>query len=85
VNWSEAATGLVPPAVVTRISTVPVDPTGEVAVIWVAEFTEYAAAAVLPNATAVASVNPVPVIVTDVPPAVEPEDGETDVTDGTGA
>jgi hypothetical protein len=38
VNWSAAEVGLVPPGVVTVISTVPV-PAGETAVILVAELT----------------------------------------------
>ena len=38
VNWSLPLVALVPPAVVTVTSTVPV-PEGAVAVIWVAEFT----------------------------------------------
>ena len=48
------------------------DPTGDVAVIWLAELTVYAVAAISPNLTAVISVNPVPVIVTAVPPDVGP-------------
>jgi hypothetical protein len=41
-------------------------------------------AAVLPNFTAVAPVNPDPEIVTDVPPPVGPACGLTPVTSGTG-
>jgi hypothetical protein len=37
-----------------------------------------------PNLTSVADKNPVPVIVIDVPPAVGPEFGETDVMVGAG-
>jgi hypothetical protein len=37
---------------------------------------------VVPNRTFVAPVNPVPVIVTDVPPSIGPEDGLSDVTAG---
>ena len=53
---------------VTVISTVPAEPTGEVAVIEVALFTVYEAAAIMPNFTAVAPVKPVPVIVTGALP-----------------
>jgi hypothetical protein len=42
-------------------------------------------AEVPPKAIAVAPVKPVPVIVTMSPPVVGPDDGETFVTDGTGA
>ena len=70
-----------PPGVVTVMSTVPL-PAGEVAVIEVALLTENEAALVLPNFTAVAPVKLTPLIVTLVPPAVEPLFGETDVTDG---
>jgi hypothetical protein len=38
-----------------------------------------------PNATVDPGVNPVPVIVTDVPPSNGPADGETPVTVGTGS
>jgi hypothetical protein len=55
-----------------------------VAVICVAEFTVKLAAAVPPNATAVAPVKFVPVITTDVPPANGPEVGDTEVTEGPG-
>ena len=58
---------LVPPAVVTVTSTVPV-PADEVAVIWVALLTLKKPAALPPNLTAVAPVKLVPVIVTLVPP-----------------
>jgi hypothetical protein len=71
----------VPPAVVTRTSTVP-EPTGEVAVIEVAELTVKPVAAVAPNVTEVAPVKPVPVIVTDVPPVPKPDVGAIDVTVG---
>ena len=72
---------LVPPAVVTVMSTFPAEPAGEVAVIWVAELT-VKLAALEPNLTAVAPVKLVPVMVTDVPPAVEPVAGDTPVTVG---
>jgi hypothetical protein len=53
--------------------------------IWVADVTVSEAAAAEPKFTAVAPVNPVPVTVTEVPPAAGPPDGLTAVTDGTGA
>ena len=68
-----------PPVTVT--STVPV-PAGEVAVIEVAELMAKLAAAVFPNLTAVAPVKPVPVIVTEVAPVVEPLAGLMLVTVG---
>ena len=66
---------------VTLTSTVPV-PAGDVAVIWVAELTVKVVAAVAPKITAVAPVNPVPVIVTVVPPDVGPDVGEIEVAAG---
>jgi hypothetical protein len=72
----------VPPTVVTATSTPPELPAGEVAVICVAESTVYVVTAVPPNATADAPVNPVPVIVTDVPPPVGPAFGDTELTVG---
>jgi hypothetical protein len=80
VNRAARPVGLVPAGVVTVTSTVPV-PAGAVAVIWVAEFTAYVAA-VAPKRTAVAPLNPVPVMVTVVPPASGPEVGLTPVTVG---
>jgi hypothetical protein len=67
--------------VVTLISTVPV-PAGDLAVIDVEELTVKLLAAVAPKVTAVAPENPVPVIVTDVPPAPGPDVGETAATAG---
>ena len=72
-----------PPTVVTVTSTVP-PPGGEVAVIEVAEFTVKPVALFVPNFTAVAPVNPAPVIVTDVPPSAGPEVGAIELTDGAG-
>jgi hypothetical protein len=51
-------------------------------VIVVAELTVYVVAAVPPKSTALAPVRSVPVIVTDVPPAVGPAAGATEVTAG---
>ena len=55
-------------------------PAGLVAVICVAELTVKLLAAAVPKSTAVASVKPVPVIVTDVPPVEGPDVGLTPVT-----
>ncbi len=86
VNWSAADIVLVPAGVVTVISTVPAEPAGETAVIWISESTVKLAAAEDPNRTAVAPVNSVPVRVTDVPPATGPLGGEIPLTaGGTGA
>ena len=81
MNWSAAEVALLPPAVVTRTSTVP-DPAGAVAVIWVALLTVKAAAALAPKVTAVVPEKFVPVIVTFVPPVDGPLVGEIDVTEG---
>jgi hypothetical protein len=72
---------LVPPGVVTVMSTVPV-PAGAVAVTEVAEFTVNVVALVAPNFTAVAPEKLVPVMVTEVAPVVGPDVGEIDVTVG---
>ena len=71
----------VPPGVVTVTSTVPV-PAGLSAVIVVSLTTVKFVAAVVPKSTAVAPVKPVPVIVTDVPPAAGPLVGLRPVTVG---
>ena len=71
MNLATSEGALVPSGRVTVTLTTP-EPTGDVAVIWLAELTVYAVAAVSPNVTAVTSVNPVPVIVTAVLPAVGP-------------
>ena len=55
---------------------------GVVAVIEVALLTVNEVPGVVPKVTAVAPVNPVPVMVTEVPPAVVPDVGETLVNDG---
>ena len=81
MNWSDAEIPLVPPGVVTVTFTVPV-PAGEVAVIWVSLLTAKPAAAKEPNVTAVAPENPVPVMITEVPPAKGPLAGLTPVTAG---
>lgn len=81
MNLSAATTGLVPPGVVTVMSTVP-DPDGTVALIWVSDTTEKPAAGTVPKTTPVAPVKPVPVMVTD--DAAGPEEGLTPDTLGTG-
>lgn len=81
VNRSAVLVALVPLAVVTVMSTVPV-PAGDTAVIDVADTTVKLVALVVPNFTAVAAVSVVPVIVTVAPPAGRPEAGLTAVTVG---
>ena len=73
---------LVPPGVVTVTSTAPAAWAGDVTVIWFAVSTVNVLAAVAPKFTAVVPVNPVPAIVTLVPPAVLPDVGVTLVTVG---
>lgn len=73
---------LIPADVVTMMSTVPADCAGLTAVIDVEEFTVMLVAAVPPNITVGEPVKLVPVIVTDVPPAVEPLDGLSPVIVG---
>ena len=72
----------VPPTLVTVTSTLPAACAGAVAVIDVAELTVTLVAATPPKLTVSPAVNPVPVIVTDVPPAVGPLVGLTAVTVG---
>ena len=57
-------------------------PLGETAVICVAEVTVNDAALAAANLTAVAPVNPVPVITTGVPPELGPEVGLSEVIAG---
>ena len=73
---------LVPPAVVTVMSTVPAVVAGDVAVIELALMTVNDAAAIPPNFTLVAPVKFVPLMVTLVPPALEPVFGLMLVTVG---
>ena len=83
VNWSAPDVALVPPVVVTVTLTVPALSAGDVAVQVVVEEHVAAVPAVVPKVTVAApTTNPEPVIVTDVPPAVEPEVGLTAVTLG---
>ncbi len=81
---SAAPVAEVPAGVVTVTLTGPALPPGLDVTIWVAEATKNGAA-VVPKCTAVAPTKLVPVMVTPVPPAVEPETGLTAVTVGPGA
>ena len=73
---------LVPLGAVTSTLAVPALPAGVVAVIEVELNTVTAIAVAPPMVTAVAPVKPVPVIVTDCPPASGPEAGLIAVTSG---
>jgi hypothetical protein len=73
---------LLPPGVVTTTLVVPAEPVGVVAVIEVELTTVRLVTVAPPIVTAVAPVKPVPVIVTDCPPASGPDDGLTAVTSG---
>ena len=70
-----------PPRVVTVTSTAPALPAGAVAVIDVAE-SAVTVAALAPKSTAVAESRLVPVMTTEVPPAVGPAVGAMLVTVG---
>jgi hypothetical protein len=72
---------LVPPAVVTVTSTVPV-PTGLVAVIVLLPTTRTLLASARPKWTVAGLLKPVPVIVTLVPATAGPADGEMALTVG---
>jgi hypothetical protein len=85
VKWSAELVAEVPPGVVTVTSTMLAAPAGEVALMLVSLATVNEVAASVPKSTAVAPVNPVPVIVTTVPPAIGPALGRTVVTVGTAA
>jgi len=76
---------LVPPAVVTRILTVPALCAGVLQVAEVAEITVTPVHADPPTVMPVAPVRLVPVMVIVVPPAVRPLEGETEVTVGAAA
>src|SRR6516164_11385585 len=72
---------LVPPGAVTRTSTMPV-PAGLIAVSWVGDTTCTPVAATPPKVTVAGVAKLVPVMVTVVPPAAGPDDGDTFVTVG---
>ena len=82
MNWSAVVSAEVPALVVTVTSTVPV-PVGLVAVIVVLESNLTRVDAVVPKFTLEPAVNPVPVMVTAVPPAAGPLAGAMSVTVGT--
>jgi hypothetical protein len=82
LNRFPDAAALVPAGVVTVTSTVPAFSAGEVAVICVLLSTVNDVAATLPKFTAVAPLKAVPAMVTEVPPAVGPTLGLTEVTAG---
>ncbi|MGA2698178.1 MAG: hypothetical protein ABSE74_00860 [Methanoregula sp.] len=71
-----------PPGVVMTRLAAPAVPAGVIAVIEVELTTPKLVAATPPNVTAVVPVKPLPVIITNVPPAVEPIAGETLVNVG---
>jgi len=78
LNWSAVTLAFVPAGVVTKMFARPGEPAGDTAVIRVSESTVKLSAATDLKATAVAPVNPLPVMVTVVPPPVEPDVGEID-------
>ena len=86
MNLSAVLIVVVPPGVVMVMSTVPGGWAGEVAVIDVVELTvTLAAACPAPKATVAPAMNPVPVIVTVVPPEIGPALGLMAVMVGTGS
>ena len=85
VNWSAEEDALVPPGVMTVTSTVPGACAGETAIRVVAEVTVTLLALEVPKSTVAPVTNPVPVIVTEVPPATGPAVGTMLVTVGTGS
>ncbi len=85
MNWSALLVDDVPPGVVTVTCTVPTEPAGltavsEVLLVYVTEVL-----ALAPKVTDEPEVKPVPVMVTELPPAWAPADGLTPVTVGTGS
>jgi hypothetical protein len=83
VKSSAAEVALVAVGVVTTTLTTPAACAGEPARIWVAELTTYDVAATVPNSTALAPRNPVPVMVTALVPVRGPATGLTALTIGT--
>jgi hypothetical protein len=82
VNWSAGTIALVPPGAITRTSWIPVATCPEeVTVIWVSE-TVRILAGYVPKSTSDVPANPVPLIVTGVPPNTPPVAGERPVTLG---
>jgi len=72
----------VPPGLTTVTSIVPADSLGSTAVMLVEELTVNELAATVPKSTTLAPEKFVPVIVTDVPPAVPPRLGLVPLTVG---
>jgi hypothetical protein len=85
VKVSAALVAEAPAEVVTVTFTDPDDPAGDTAVKVVDEATLNDTAAIEPNLTAVTPLKPLPVTVTEVPPAIEPVFGLTEETVGEGA
>src|SRR5436190_10532671 len=81
-NWSPEPVLEFPPLVATTMSTVPGVWAGATAVMEDCELTVNDVAFVPPNVTCVTLLNPVPVIVTLVPPEPVPVPGETLLTVG---
>jgi hypothetical protein len=82
VNWSFAEVALVPPVALTWTSTTPAACDGAVTVNCVAEMTLTLVPAPVPKLTPVTPLKPLPVTVTEVPPANGPALGDTEVTVG---
>jgi len=74
----------VPLGVVTKTLEIPADLADVIAVMVVESKTIKLVTETLPIVTAVAPVKPVPAIVMEVPPNVDPPDGETLATVGAG-
>jgi hypothetical protein len=83
--WSAEEVVDVPTDVVTVMSTVAAASAGLIAEIELSLTNVYDVACVSPKVTASTPVNPLPEIVTEVPPAVVPDVGEMPVTVGGGA
>ena len=85
MNWSAVPEDEVPLFVVTKMLSTVAACAGATAEISESDTMVKLVAAVELNLTAVAPVNPVPVMMTVWPPTVEPVLGETPVTVGVGA
>ena len=81
LNWSERPAALCPAGLVTVTSTVPL-PAGDTAVQVLGLVQDTPVAGVEPNITEESAVNPVPLMVTVVPPAADPAVGLIPVTPG---
>jgi hypothetical protein len=82
VKWSPIEVGLRPPAVVTVTSIVPATAAGATAVMLSSDVTVKRCAGAAPKLTAVAPLKSWPVIVTLVPPAAGPAEGDTEPIPG---